>query len=216
MEQLRILYQNDEFLVCEKPRNVLSQAGKPGQRSMIDLLCAQVGGEIYPVHRLDQQVGGIMVYARTQAAAAYFSREIQQGNMKKEYLAVLHGGPEEDAGELNDLLLHDARKNKSYVVSRMRGGVKKARLSYRVLGRTPEETLVQVRLFTGRTHQIRVQFASRQMPLAGDGRYGGGSGEIALWSVRLTFRYHGKELCFAELPDRLGGFTEFPELTTME
>ena len=216
MEQLRILYQNDEFLVCEKPRNVLSQAGKPGQRSMIDLLRAQVGGEIYPVHRLDQQVGGVMVYARTQAAAAYFSREIQQGNMKKEYLAVLHGGPEEDAGELNDLLLHDARKNKSYVVSRMRGGVKKARLSYRVLGRTPEETLVQVRLFTGRTHQIRVQFASRQMPLAGDGRYGGGSGEIALWSVRLTFRYRGKELCFTELPDSLGGLTEFPELLTME
>ena len=216
MEQLRILYQNDEFLVCEKPRNVLSQAGKPGQRSMIDLLCAQVGGEIYPVHRLDQQVGGVMVYARTQAAAAYFSREIQQGNMKKEYLAVLHGGPEEDAGELNDLLLHDARKNKSYVVSRMRGGVKKARLSYRVLGRMPEETLVQVRLFTGRTHQIRVQFASRQMPLAGDGRYGGGSGEIALWSVRLTFRYRGKELCFTELPDSLGGLTEFPELLTME
>ena len=216
MEQLRILYQNDEFLVCEKPRNVLSQAGKPGQRSMIDLLRAQVGGEIYPVHRLDQQVGGVMVYARTQAAAAYFSREIQQGNMKKEYLAVVHGGPKEDAGELNDLLLHDARKNKSYVVSRMRGGVKKARLSYRVLGRTPEETLVQVRLFTGRTHQIRVQFASRQMPLVGDGRYGGGSGEIALWSVRLSFRYHGKELCFAELPDSLGGFTEFPELTTME
>lgn len=215
MEQLRILYQNDEFLVCEKPRNVLSQAGKPGQRSMIDLLCAQVGGEIYPVHRLDQQVGGVMVYARTQAAAAYFSREIQQGNMKKEYLAVLHGGPEEDAGELNDLLLHDARKNKSYVVSRMRGGVKKARLSYRVLGRTPEETLVQVRLFTGRTHQIRVQFASRQMPLAGDGRYGGGSGEIALWSVRLSFRYHGKELCFALLPERLGSWTELPPLEDM-
>ena len=215
MEQLRILYQNDEFLVCEKPRNVLSQAGKPGQRSMIDLLCAQVGGEIYPVHRLDQQVGGIMVYARTQAAAAYFSREIQQGNMKKEYLAVLHGGPEEDAGELNDLLLHDARKNKSYVVSRMRGGVKKARLSYRVLGRTPEETLVQVRLFTGRTHQIRVQFASRQMPLAGDGRYGGGSGEIALWSVRLSFRYHGKELCFSLLPERLGSWTELPPLEDM-
>lgn len=215
MEQVRIVYQNDDFLVCEKPRNVLSQDGKPGQRSMIQLLRTQVGGEIYPVHRLDQQVGGIMVYARTQAAAAHFSREIQQGNMKKEYLAVVHGSPEADAGELNDLLLHDARKNKSYVVSRMRGGVKKARLSYRVLGRTQDETLVQVRLFTGRTHQIRVQFASRQMPLVGDGRYGGGSGEIALWSVRLRFRYHGTDMCFSMLPERLGAWKELPPLADM-
>ena len=183
---------------------------------MIDLLSAQLGGEIYPVHRLDRQVGGVMVYAKTQRAAAELSRAIQQGTMIKEYLAVVRGGPEEDAGEMQDLLLHDARKNKSYVVSRMRAGVKKARLSYRVLVRKEDRTLVQVRLFTGRTHQIRVQFASRQLPLLGDGRYGGGSGELALWSVRLTFRYRGKELCFTELPESLGGLTEFPELLTME
>ena len=98
----------------------------------------------------------------------------------------------------------------------MRGGVKKARLSYGVLARAEDRTLVQVRLFTGRTHQIRVQFASRKLPLIGDGRYGGGSGELALWSVRLTFRYHGKALCFTEKPDSLGGFAEFPELLTRE
>ena len=216
MEPIRILYENQAFAVCLKPRNVLSQAGGPGETSMIDLLSAQLGSEIYPVHRLDRQVGGVMVYAKTQKSAAWFSREIQQGNLKKEYLAVVHGAPEEDSGELNDLLLHDARKNKSYVVNRMRGGVKKARLSYAVLGKQPDRTLVQVRLFTGRTHQIRVQFASRKLPLIGDGRYGGGSGELALWSVRLTFRYHGKKLCFTELPDSLGGLTEFPELLTME
>ena len=183
---------------------------------MIDLLSAQLGGEIYPIHRLDRQVGGVMVYAKTQKAAAELSRAIQQGTMKKEYLAVVHGCPEADAGEMQDLLLHDARKNKSYVVSRMRAGVKKARLSYRVLTREEERTLVQVRLFTGRTHQIRVQFASRQLPLMGDGRYGGGSGEIALWSVRLTFPYGGKTMCFGALPDSLGGLTEFPVLLTME
>lgn len=216
MEPIRILYENQAFAVCLKPRNVLSQAGGPGETSMIDLLKEQLGSEIYPVHRLDRQVGGVMVYAKTQAAAAWFSREIQQGNLKKEYLAVVHGCPGADSGELNDLLLHDARKNKSYVVNRMRGGVKKARLSYGVLARAEDRTLVQVRLFTGRTHQIRVQFASRKLPLIGDGRYGGGSGELALWSVRLTFRYHGKELCFTELPDSLGGLTEFPELLTME
>ena len=216
MEPIRILYENQDFAVCIKPRNVLSQAGKPGETSMIDLLSAQLGSEIYPVHRLDRQVGGVMVYAKTPEAAAYFSREIQQGNMKKEYLAVVHGAPEADSGELSDLLLHDARKNKSYVVSRMRGGVKKARLSYAVLRREEDRALVQVRVFTGRTHQIRVQFASRKLPLIGDGRYGGGSGEMALWSVRLTFRYRGKELCFAELPDSLGGWTEFPALIVME
>lgn len=216
MEPIRILYENQAFAVCLKPRNVLSQAGRPGEPSMIDLLKEQLGSEIYPVHRLDRQVGGVMVYAKTQASAAWFSREIQQGNLKKEYLAVVHGCPEADSGELNDLLLHDARKNKSYVVSRMRGGVKKARLSYGVLARAEDRTLVQVRLFTGRTHQIRVQFASRKLPLIGDGRYGGGSGELALWSVRLTFRYHGKALCFTEKPDSLGGFAEFPELLTME
>ena len=213
---IKILYQDQEIVVCIKPRNVLSQAGKPGETSMPGLLKEQLGSEIYPVHRLDRQVGGVMVYAKTQESAAYFSREIQQGNLKKEYLAVVHGCPDADSGELNDLLLHDARKNKSYVVSRMRGGVKKARLSYAVLTRAADRTLVQVRLFTGRTHQIRVQFASRKLPLIGDGRYGGGSGELALWSVRLTFRYHGKELCFTEKPDSLGGLTEFPELLTME
>ena len=216
MEPIRILYENQAFAVCLKPRNVLSQAGGPGETSMIDLLSAQLGSEIYPVHRLDRQVGGVMVYAKTQKSAAWFSREIQQGNLKKEYLAVVHGCPKADSGELNDLLLHDARKNKSYVVNRMRGGVKKARLSYGVLTRAEDRTLVQVRLFTGRTHQIRVQFASRKLPLLGDGRYGGGSGELALWSVRLTFRYHGKELCFTEKTDSLGGLTEFPELLTME
>ena len=216
MEPVRILYETDGFVVCLKPRNVLSQAGKPGETSMPGLLKEQLGGEIYPVHRLDRQVGGVMVYARTQEAAAELSRAIQQGTMKKEYLAVVHGGLEADSGEMQDLLLHDARKNKSYVVSRMRAGVKKARLSYRVLNREEDRTLVQVRLFTGRTHQIRVQFASRQLPLLGDGRYGGGSGEIALWSVRLTFPYGGKTLCFGALPDSLGGFSTFPALQTME
>ncbi len=211
-----ILYQNEDLVVCQKPRNVLSQAGREGEASMLSMLTEQIGGEIYPVHRLDRQVGGVMVYARTQRAAAELSHSIQQGTMKKEYLAVVCGDSEENSGEMEDLLFHDARKNKSYVVSRMRGGVKKARLSYVVLAHREDRTLVQVRLFTGRTHQIRVQFASRKLPLIGDGRYGGGSGELALWSVRLTFRYHGKELCFMELPDQLGGFTELPELAFLE
>jgi 23S rRNA pseudouridine1911/1915/1917 synthase len=185
---------------------------------MISLLQSQLGGEIYPVHRLDREVGGVMVYARTRDAAAALSQSIQAGVVKKEYLAVVLGVPEQESGILEDLLLHDTRKNKSYVVKRMRGGVRKARLSYQVLETKEGRSLVQVRLFTGRTHQIRVQFASRQLPLQGDGRYGGGSGTIALWSVRLTFPHPKtkKQCVFQLLPDSLGEFQTFPTLAEME
>lgn len=216
--EIQILHLEKDFVVCLKPSGVLSQAGKEGENTMISLLSSQLGGEIYPVHRLDREVGGVMVYARTQKAAAALSKLIQEGKMKKEYLAAVNGAPEADSGVFEDLLLHDNRKNKSYVVSRMRGGVKKARLSYQVLGKEKDKTLVQVRLFTGRSHQIRVQFASRRMPLLGDGRYGGGSGKIALWSVRLSFPHPGrKEMCtFSYLPENLGGFTAIPGLIDMD
>lgn len=199
--ELNILYQDQNIVVCLKPSGVLSQAGKEGQESMLSLLSSQLGGEFYPVHRLDKEVGGVMVYARNQKAAGDLSRQIQQGNMKKEYLAVVHGCPEEDQGIFEDLLLHDMKRNKSYVVDRERKGVKKARLSYTILDKDADNALVQVRLFTGRTHQIRVQFASRKMPLMGDGRYGGGSGKIHLWSCRLTFRYGGKARVFTAAPE---------------
>jgi 23S rRNA pseudouridine1911/1915/1917 synthase len=159
-----------------------------------------------------------MVYARTKDAAAALSQNIQAGTVKKEYLAVVQGKPEQETGILEDLLLHDARKNKSYVVKRLRNGVRKAKLSYQVLVTQAGRSLIQVRLFTGRTHQIRVQFASRQMPLQGDGRYGGGSGKIALWSVRLTFPHPktGKLCVFQLLPESLGEFQSFPPLAEME
>ena len=216
--EIEILYLEKDFVVCLKPSGVLSQAGKPGEDTMISLLTQQLGGEIYPVHRLDREVGGLMVYARTGKAAAALSKMIQEGQMKKEYLAVVHGIPEEESGIYEDLLLHDKGKNKSYVVSRMRGGVKKAKLSYRVLKQEKDRSLVQIRLYTGRTHQIRVQFSSRKLPLVGDGRYGGGSGRIALWSVRLTFPHPGrKETCtFSAMPRELGAFTDIPPLATME
>lgn len=213
---IHILACNQDFVVCLKPRNVLSQAGKPGEDTMPLLLEHQLGGEIFPVHRLDRQVGGVMVYARNRRTAAALSREIQEGRMKKEYLAVVKGYPPETQGIYEDLLLHDVRKNKSYVVKRPRGGVKKAKLSYQVLYWTEEKSLVQVRLYTGRSHQIRVQFASRGMPLLGDGRYGGGSGDIALWSVRLSFSLGKQKYEFSSLPDSLGGIQNVPPLLNME
>ncbi len=213
---IRILHQEKDFVVCLKPRGVLSQAG--AGETMISLLENQLGGEIFPIHRLDREVAGVMVYARTRKAAAALSKAVQEGSMKKEYLAAVPGAPAEEAGIYEDLLLHDNRKNKSFVVERNRGGVKKARLSYRVLDQKGDISLVQVRLFTGRTHQIRVQFASRKMPLLGDGRYGGGSGKIALWSARLTFPHPGnQQMCqFACMPEELGGFRMPERLEEME
>lgn len=214
--ELQILHQNRDFVVCIKPTGVLSQGGKPGEETMLQLLENQLGDQFFPVHRLDREVGGVMVYARTSKAAGELSKVIQNGEMKKEYLAVVKGKPEPEAGIYEDLLLHDQRKNKSYVVKRLRGGVKKAKLAYGVLSAGEEASLVQVRLYTGRSHQIRVQFASRGMPLLGDGRYGGGSGGIALCSVRISFPFGKQAYCFTALPEALGGISDLPALRNME
>ena len=112
-----------------------------------------------------------MVFAKTAPAAAKLSQAIAGGTLQKEYLAVLERSPEQAEGELSDLLFHDRFKNKTYVVSKERKGVKKASLSYRVVAEADGLCLVHVRLHTGRTHQIRVQFASRRLPLLGDFRW---------------------------------------------
>lgn len=182
---MQILTQTDAWVVCVKPVGCASQGDAPS--AMPAQLSAALGGEIYPVHRLDQAVGGVMIYARTKAAAAALSRAIQENRLEKEYLAVLTAAPPQPAGTLRDLLYHDRTKNKTYVVKRPRGGVKEAVLYYETLASSAAGTLVRVHLQTGRTHQIRVQFASRGCPLAGDGKYGGRGSAPALWSFRLAF-----------------------------
>ena len=182
---MEILEQNAAYVVCIKPAGIPSQG--EGLDAMPVRLAAEVGGGIYPVHRLDQAVGGVMVYARTKQAAAALSRAIQEGRMEKDYLAVLTKPMAEASGTLRDLLYHDRVKNKTYVVKRKRNGVKEAVLDYETLASGAEGTLVRVHLHTGRTHQIRVQFASRGCPLAGDGKYGGKGSAPLLWSYRLAF-----------------------------
>lgn len=182
---MEILEQNAAYVVCIKPAGIPSQG--EGLDAMPVRLAAEVGGEIYPVHRLDQAVGGVMAYARTKQAAAALSRAIQEGRMEKDYLAVLTKPMAEASGTLRDLLYHDRVKNKTYVVKRKRNGVKEAVLDYETLASGAEGTLVRVHLHTGRTHQIRVQFASRGCPLAGDGKYGGKGSAPLLWSYRLAF-----------------------------
>ncbi|MBE6925511.1 MAG: RNA pseudouridine synthase [Ruminococcaceae bacterium] len=185
-----ILFEDKDIVVCMKPVGMDSEHELP----------AALGGEIYTVHRLDKGVGGVMVYARNKSAAADLSRQIQNGEMVKEYVAMVEGCPPE-SGDWEDLLFKDSRKNKVYVVNRKRAGVKEAKLTYRCLT-AGARSLVRVRLHTGRSHQIRVQFASRGYPLVGDHKYGARSPEkeIALFSCNLRFILHGKTRTFSALP----------------
>lgn len=208
--ELKVLYWDREILVCEKPVNCLSEPG-PG-RNLPELaqawLAAQgEGGELRTVHRLDKAVGGLMVLARSRRAAGDLIRQMAEHRVQKEYLAVLRGAPEQEEATLKDLLFHDSRSNKTFVVSRPRKGVREAKLSYRVLARVNSGeqilTLVRVRLYTGRTHQIRAQFSARGLPLLGDLRYGSRSDHgPALFSCLLAFTHPatGKALRFELLP----------------
>ena len=202
---MKILFEDDSIVVCIKPVGIQSQNDSTGKESMISLLCSHTNGEIYPLHRLDRDVGGVMVYAKTKAAAAFLSREIAEHNVRKEYLALVHGAPQEKSGEMRDLLFKDSRKNKSFMVDRMRKGVKEAVLSYKIIACDNELSVVKVLLHTGRTHQIRVQFASRKLPLVGDRKYGGRDDfkEIGLWSYLISFTHPKtkEKLIFKALPE---------------
>ena len=194
-DDLTIVYEDRSLLLCVKPVGVLSEDSENGA-SMPRLLRQHYAARHQPdyiatVHRLDKITGGLMLFSRQKAATGKLIAAVAEHRVEKEYLAVLRGHPAEKEAELTDLLFRDAAKNKSYVVKRMRKGVREAKLSYRVLGETNELTLVRVRLYTGRTHQIRVQFSARGLPLLGDIRYGSKDANCsaALWSYRLALTH---------------------------
>ena len=193
---MQFLYHDNDLAVVVKPVGLDAESAVPAA------IIAELGGECYTVHRLDLNVSGVMVYARTKSAAAVLSRAIQDNAISKEYVALVHGTPA-TSGDWTDLLLKDARKNKVFVVDRPRKGVKEARLVYaRLTCAECDPALVRIRLYTGRSHQIRVQFASRKHPLVGDHKYGARDAHNApmLYSCCITFPWKGKELRFEHLP----------------
>lgn len=198
MSKIEIVRKTHDYIVCLKKPGMLAE--KSGSSPSVPLFAeealAEMGekNKLFTVHRLDRPVGGLTLLARSPKAASYFAEQVQNGVMVKKYLAVVSGVVTPSEGIYEDLLFRDASKNKTYVVDRMRKGVRDAKLEYRVIAVKEALSLVEVTLHTGRTHQIRVQFASRKTPLVGDGRYGSGDHKDlpALFAYSLTFQESSK------------------------
>ena len=205
---MKILFEDNDIIVLVKPVGVPSETTQNGEKGILHLLKNEYGlTDVFLLHRLDRNVGGVMVFAKNKKSAACISKQIQENTFKKTYFAVVDGVTEEKQGIYKDLLFKDSSKNRSYVVNRMRKGVKEASLEYIVLNETENKTLVKVTLHTGRTHQIRVQFSSRKTPLCGDVKYGSKDrqSDIALFSHSITFSHPttNEVLTFTEFPTKI-------------
>ena len=209
---MELIYQDKDILVCIKPARVLS-TDEPGG---LPELCRQALGnpnaDVRTVHRLDRVVSGLMVLARNAQAASELSRQIRENEFEKEYLAVVHGCPGEEMGTLRDLLGRDKARKMTYVAPEPAKGVQEAVLHYQLQNTKNVLSRVRIQLETGRTHQIRVQFASRGMPLVGERKYSelDDPCEIALWSYRLAFRHPktGEKMEFTHQPPESYPWTE--------
>lgn len=213
---MEILYQDACFLVCIKPARVLSTDEPGGLPELVREALGDPKADVRTVHRLDRVVSGVMVLARNANAASELSRQIREDQFRKEYLAVVHGRPENPEGTLHDLLARDKARRMTFVAEAPGKGVQEAALSYRVLEYANGMSLVRVRLHTGRTHQIRVQFSSRGMPLVGERKYAVWNDpcELALWSAKIGF-YHpgtGEWVEFSKEPPVVFPWTEFGKI----
>lgn len=213
---MEILYQNANILVCIKPARVLSTDEPGGLPGLVREALGDPKADVRTVHRLERVVSGVMVLARNADAASELSRQIRENQFRKEYLAVVHGRPENPEGTLHDLLARDKARRMTFVAEAPGKGVQEAALSYRVLEYANGMSLVRVRLHTGRTHQIRVQFSSRGMPLVGERKYAVWNDpcELALWSAKIGF-YHpgtGEWVEFSKEPPAVFPWTEFGKI----
>ena len=213
---MEILYQDANILVCIKPARVLSTDEPGGLPELVREALGDPKADVRTVHRLDRVVSGVMVLARSANAASELSRQIREDQFRKEYLAVVHGRPENPEGTLHDLLARDKARRMTFVAEAPGKGVQEAALSYRVLEYANGMSLVRVRLHTGRTHQIRVQFSSRGLPLVGERKYAVWNDpcELALWSAKIGF-YHpgtGEWVEFSKEPPAVFPWTEFGKI----
>ena len=208
---MEIVYLDSDIVVCIKPPRVLS-TDEPG--GLPDLIREELGNpkaDIRTVHRLDRVVSGLMVLARNAKAASELSRQVREDEFGKEYLAVVHGVPEETCGTLRDLLIRDKARKMTLVTDTPGKGVQEAILHYQTVGSTGELSRVRIQLVTGRTHQIRTQFASRKLPLVGERKYAvlEDACEIALWSHRIAFTHpvSGEKMEFTKEPPEIYPWT---------
>jgi len=210
---MELIYQDNDIVVCVKPFGVRSTDEPGGVPDLVREALGDARADVRTVHRLDQVVGGLMVLARNKAGASELSRQIRENGFEKEYLAVVHGHPEQDAGTLRDLLFRDKRERKTYIVAEPAKDVQEAVLHYQTEGKTEDLSRVRIQLVTGRTHQIRAQFSGRNLPLVGDKKYSllEDACPIALWSCRLAFTHPstGKSMEFTLDPPGIYPWTEF-------
>lgn len=210
---MEIIHLDNRIVVAVKPAGVLS-TDEPG--GMPELLRQELHTDcIRTVHRLDAQTGGLMVFARSRRAASLLSEQVRNRQFTKTYLAVVHGTPDPSTGEMRDLLGRDSLRRITYVADAPSPETREALLSYETLAQAEGLSLVRIRLHTGRTHQIRVQFASRSMPLVGDRKYGTATDDstvpMALWAGQLAFIHPetGEAMAFAVPPPPTPPWTHF-------
>jgi len=209
---MELIYQDTDIVVCIKPARVLSTDEPGGLPDLVREALGDLKADVRTVHRLDRVVSGLMVLARNARAASELSRQIREDEFEKEYLAVDHGCPAEECGTLRDLLGRDKARKMTFVAPEPAKGVQEAVLHYQLLGTAGEVSRVRIQLETGRTHQIRVQFASRGMPLVGERKYSERNDpcEIALWSYRIAFAHPktGEKMEFVHEPPENYPWTE--------
>ena len=220
MNSLKVLYEDNHLIVVEKPVNIPSQGDKTGDEDMLTIIKKYIKekynkpGDVYLglVHRLDRPTGGVMVFAKTSKCASRLSEQVRNKEFHKQYLCIVDGKLEENKGTFRDYLYKNEKNNTSRIAKPNEKNAKEAILDYEVIKYNDEINLsvVKVNLHTGRHHQIRVQFASRNHSLYGDQKYGarGRGKQLALWAYSLSFRHPTtkEELTFEDYPEKIGSW----------